>query len=313
MPKFIPLSVIAQSYQGTSPIRKTEMLSSVILLLIIVLFWLWLMNKPNFAVGVVTSSHTMANQTSLIELSNPVQTRYVLNRHSLMTVDDGDWVLSHGIPNTASATELLIVEDDIESVQWLFSKATLLLELNNQAWILNALKQYDYFAVILAGLFLLFSNRMLHFGYVLFLSSVTIFSTWHMLHIANWLHLFQFDEITLVLVLLLSMILAVRWSVLHSKLLIVERLMSSVLWWFVGASIISWLGWEHGDTWFLAIFIGAFFFPWLTTSFLAAFLLGLAFHANGMGAYVLLLATTLLSLILLDQGRTKKRIRGDQI
>ncbi len=271
-----------------------------LLIIASIIFWYWLIEQHYFTVGKVIEIIPANGNLSIILLSNWLEQSAIAITHTEAThIHQNQWLLVYGLEFDDSA-ELLLAEsiDSNPVISKIFS-------LSPTNWLLNA-SQHSYLSIVLAGVLIIFSKRILILGYILSITSFLTITLWHVVTLATEIgHLNSTDEqLYLLLVIIALFIMTSTYKSEGSHQLLI-RFIGTLLTYLYGVTLIKWFGFEF-ELATLSLYVCVILFPVTIISLIAAYLLSSAIGSSQIGNYGLFIFSLILSIGLFDKNSPRQ-------
>ncbi|HAS6129856.1 hypothetical protein P7M41_12260 [Vibrio parahaemolyticus] len=272
-------------HQITTPSlpQKLEIAFSVILLLSIPVFWLWLLAQPHYSVGVVSLVESFSDDESVAQLTLLGKEDFIIGQTKLLVAHIESWVFTLGeritLPENEFINPPLLDTEEMATLPLL----GYLLTHPVSNW-LEALGTSHGWAMVVSALLLIMAGFAFRMTYVILMCGASLATLWHVLTIGSWMGFFELGDVGLYLLLGVSALVILRWTRTHRHFSIAEPAIAVFMWWLFGETILIRLGldsqWLYGLTFFLALLL-----PGMVSALIAAYLLSVAFSATLVGTY----------------------------
>ncbi|MBE4468312.1 hypothetical protein HJ009_03220 [Vibrio parahaemolyticus] len=242
-------------HQITTPSlpQKLEIAFSVILLLSIPVFWLWLLAQPHYSVGVVSLVESFSDDESVAQLTLLGKEDFIIGQTKLLVAHIESWVFTLGeritLPENEFINPPLLDTEEMATLPLL----GYLLTHPVSNW-LEALGTSHGWAMVVSALLLIMAGFAFRMTYVILMCGASLATLWHVLTIGSWMGFFELGDVGLYLLLGVSALVILRWTRTHRHFSIAEPAIAVFMWWLFGETILIRLGldsqWLYGLTFF---------------------------------------------------------------
>lgn len=271
-----------------------SLIMSGLLILTCISFWYWLISHHFFLIGKVSEIFEANENYSILIIENWFKnTPVAASQVELESFELGDWLLIYGLDYNEKAGWLLA--ETIHSNPIL----TVIFGSLPSKW-LPTLAQYSYPSIAIAGIFILFSEKVLKLTYTILITSFLVLTLWHAGIFAIQVGYLNTTNYQLYSLLIIATIFSIINYGSTKNNDASPRLIAVILAFLYGVTILKWFGADSGFA--LALFFAcALAFPMITSVSIAAYLLSNALGGSVIGSYIILIFSFVLSLSLLDK------------